>query len=241
MPEFAYKARNAQGGLVEGVLNCPDRGVAIRQIEQQNCTPIRIDPVMTTAPATAVPAAPGNFVPKIFSRITTERADVPAQTLKIPHSQLLIFTEQLAHLQQAGMTLDEGLGVLEKRLKHPRVQQMIRTLHQALVDGRSFSQALREFPRIFPPLYVNLVAVGEAPDAGKKSARSSATGADLSGFSYAGGRSAHYRLHYFHGAAAHPIHVAKWRRAAIADAYFNASTPPSHNLLVVGCPNCYRG
>src|SRR5213075_1560925 len=55
MPEFAYKARNAQGGLVEGVLNCPDRGVAIRQIEQQNCIPIRIDPVMTTAPATAVP------------------------------------------------------------------------------------------------------------------------------------------------------------------------------------------
>src|SRR5882762_8318500 len=165
MPEFAYKARNAQGGLVEGVLNCPDRGVAIRQIEQQNCIPIRIDPVITIAPATAAPTAPRNFVPKIFNRVTTERADVPAQTLKIPHSQLLVFTEQLAHLQQAGMTLDEGLGVLEKRLKHPRVQQMIRTLHQALVDGRSFSQALREFPRIFPPLYVNLVAAGEASGA----------------------------------------------------------------------------
>src|SRR5205807_4696684 len=165
MPEFAYRARNAQGGLVEGVLNCPDRGVAIRQIEQQNCTPIRIDPVMTTAPAKVVPTAPRNFVPKIFNRVTTERVDVPAQTLKIPHSQLLVFTEQLAHLQQAGMTLDEGLGILEKRLKHPRVQQMIRTLHQALVDGRSFSQALREFPRIFPPLYVNLVAAGEASGA----------------------------------------------------------------------------
>src|ERR1700704_6572972 len=165
MPEFAYKARNAQGGLVEGVLNCPDRGVAIRQIEQQNCIPIRIDPVMTIARATAEPIAPRNCVPKIFNRVTTERADVPAQMLKIPHSQLLIFTEQLAHLQQAGMTLDEGLGVLEKRLKHPRVQQMVRTLHQALVDGRSFSQALREFPRIFPPLYVNLVAAGEASGA----------------------------------------------------------------------------
>ena len=53
MPEFAYKARNAQGGLVEGVLNCPDRGVAIRQIEQQNCIPIRIDPVMAIAPRSA--------------------------------------------------------------------------------------------------------------------------------------------------------------------------------------------
>src|SRR5207249_8724579 len=165
MPEFAYKARNAQGGLVEGILNCPDRGVAIRQIEQQNCIPIRIDPVMTAAPVTAVPTAPRNFVPKIFNRGMPERSEVPAQTLKIPHNQLLIFTEQLAHLQQAGMTLDEGLGVLEKRLKHPRVQQMIQTLHQALVDGRSFSQALREFPRIFPPLYANMVAAGEASGA----------------------------------------------------------------------------
>jgi type II secretory pathway component PulF len=35
-------------------------------------------------------------------------AATPAQSLKIPHGQLLIFTEQLAHLLQAGMTLDEG-------------------------------------------------------------------------------------------------------------------------------------
>src|SRR4029453_14490853 len=35
----------------------------------------------------------------------------------------------------------------------------------ALVDGGSFSQALSELPRIFPPLYVNLVAAGEASGA----------------------------------------------------------------------------
>src|SRR5437763_1991426 len=140
MPEFAYKARNAEGGLVEGVLNCPDRGIAIRQIEQQNCIPIRIDAVTTATPVAPGPTPPRNFVPKIFNRGPAERADVPAQNLRVPHSQLLVFTEQLAHLQQAGMTLDEGLGVLEKRLKHPRVQQMIRALHQAFVrsdEGRT--------------------------------------------------------------------------------------------------------
>ena len=63
------------------------------------------------------------------------------------------------------MTLDEGLSILEKRLKQPRVQQMTHALHQALVDGRSFSRALSEFPRIFPPLYVNMVAAGEASGA----------------------------------------------------------------------------
>ena len=150
MPQFAYRARNAQGGLVEGVLDCTDRAVAIRQIELQQCIPIRIDVV--------------GAEPKIAGREVA--GPTPArQSLKIPHGQLLVFTEQLAHLLQAGMTLDEGLSILEKRLKQPRVQQMTHALHQALIDGRSFSQALSEFPRIFPPLYTNLVAAGEASGA----------------------------------------------------------------------------
>jgi len=45
MPQFTYRARDAQGGLVEGVLDCADRAVAIRQIESQHCIPIRIDVV----------------------------------------------------------------------------------------------------------------------------------------------------------------------------------------------------
>ena len=149
MPQFTYRARNAQGGLVEGVLDCADRAVVIRQIEQQRCIPIRID-------AVAPVARDGEGA---------KRAAPETQNLKIPHSQLLVFTEQLAHLLQAGMTLDEGLSILEKRLKQPRVQQMTHALHQALVDGRSFSQSLRGFPRIFPALYVNLVAAGEASGA----------------------------------------------------------------------------
>jgi len=154
MPQFAYRARNAQGGLVEGVLNCVDRSVAIRQIEQQNCIPIRIDPIAGT---------PG-VEPQVVDRAASAQP-AATQNLKIPHGQVLVFTEQLGHLLHAGMTLDEGLSILEKRLKHPRVQQMTKALHQALVDGRSFSQALREFPRIFPPIYVNLVAAGEASGA----------------------------------------------------------------------------
>src|SRR5438445_6891457 len=150
MPQFSYRARNPQGDLVEGVLDCPDRAVAIRQIELQKCIPVRIDLVGPEAKTTqrdgAAPTA-------------------PTQNLKIPHGQLLVFTEQLAHLLQAGMTLDEGLSILEKRLKQPRVPQMTRTLHQALIDGRSFSQALSDMPRIFAPLYVNLVAAGEASGA----------------------------------------------------------------------------
>src|SRR5207253_2280482 len=154
MPQFSYRARNAQGGLVEGVLDCADRSVAIRQIEQQRCIPIRIEPVITPVKGRNGAEAPAAKAPTSSS--------IPTRNLKIPHGQLLLFTEQLAHLLAAGMTLDEGLSILEKRLKQPRLQQMTQHLHQGLVDGRSFSQSLREFPRIFPALYVNLVAAGEA-------------------------------------------------------------------------------
>src|SRR5215813_11527639 len=165
MPQFTYRARDAQGGLVEGVLDCADRAVAIRQIESQHCIPIRIDVVDTAKPAGTKTGPPPPATQRKLRLLASPEVATPAQSLKIPHSQLLIFTEQLANLLQAGMTLDEGLSVLEKRLKHPRVHQMTHTLHQALVDGRSFSQALSEMPRIFPPLYVNLVAAGEASGA----------------------------------------------------------------------------
>lgn len=160
MPQFSYRARNAQGGLVEGVLDCPDRSVAIRKIELLRYIPIRID-------AVAEQAATKQVKPTKNGAATATAPSLPADTkkLKIPHGQLLLFTEQLGHLLRAGMTLDEGLSILKKRLKQPKLQQMTHALHQALVDGRSFSQALRDFPRIFPTIYVNLVAAGEASGA----------------------------------------------------------------------------
>ena len=170
MPQFSYRARNMQGGLVEGTLECPDRSVAIRQIEQLRYIPIRIEavapvPQVVKVGAATAPAPAGKASPKPTPVAHDATPAAPTQRLKIPHTQLLIFTEQLAHLLQAGMTLDEALSVLRKRLKHPRVQQMTHALHQALVDGRSFSQALRDFPRIFPAIYVNLIAAGEASGA----------------------------------------------------------------------------
>ena len=153
---------------MEGVLDCADRAVAIRQIEQLHYMPVRIE-LVGSAPAPASKSqkngAPAPAAASITKPTISATLPAPRQKLKIPHTQLLIFTEQLGHLLKAGMTLDEGLSVLEKRLKQPRVQQMTHGLHQALVDGRSFSQALRDFPRVFPPIYVNLVAAGEASGA----------------------------------------------------------------------------
>ena len=174
------------------------------------------------------------------------RGAAATQNLKIPHGQLLIFTEQLGHLLQAGMTLDESLGVLEKRLKHPRVQQMTSALHQSLIDGRSFSQALRDFPRIFPPLYLNMVGAGEASGAlpdilsrvvehlmQEKNLRDRVQQALIyPAFLALAGVGAYHHFHHFHGAAADQFHVANRRHFAAADAH-SARRESSHCRLLV--------
>ena len=172
MPRFNYRARDPQGQLVQGVIEAGDRAGAILAIEQKRCVPIKIEAATTESPAAGAltggltPAIAGGIVCARQMPVTAAPAAVSSGTVtSISHNQRLFFTEQLAYLLSVGMTLDEALGVLVKRLKQPSFQKLTATLHQSLIEGRSFSQALREFPRIFSPLYVNLVMAGEASGA----------------------------------------------------------------------------
>ena len=173
MPTFNYRARDAQGQLVQGTVDANDRTGAIQIIEQKRCVPIKIEAagaaVNGSSPrADAKPAAGSALAVKAASKMVPAAAPAghaPAGGERLSHTQRLFFTEQLAYLLSVGMTLDEALNILLKRLKQPALQRLTKALHQSLIDGRSFSQALREFPRVFSPLYVNLVLAGEASGA----------------------------------------------------------------------------
>jgi len=153
MPSFHYVARRTDGKLIDGSITCSTRTMAIAQVESLGATPISLRAEGATEAAKQnAPTAPA---------VTTELQDV--SRLSFAHQQL--FTEQLAHLLGAGLTLDESLGILAQRLQQPRLRSLCTSLHRALIDGRSFSQALRTFPAIFSSLYVNLVSAGEASGA----------------------------------------------------------------------------
>ena len=175
MPTFNYRARDAQGQLVQGTVDANDRTGAIQLIEQKRCVPIKIEAaggaVNGAAPRTDAAPRPtpgGTLAVATASKVvpaTPPMGHAPAGGERLSHAQRLFFTEQLAYLLSVGMTLDEALNILLKRLKQPALQRLTKALHQSLIDGRSFSQALREFPRVFSPLYVNLVLAGEASGA----------------------------------------------------------------------------
>lgn len=156
MPHFKFVARSAKGALVDGIIEAADRSAALREIEKTKGFPVRAELITDGKAAAASPSQGGGST-------KTSSSPAPATSVQtMSHTQQHLFTEQLALLLGAGMTLDEALGILEKRMKHPKLHGLAKGLHQALIEGRSLSQALKDYPRIFSPLYVNMVAAGEA-------------------------------------------------------------------------------
>lgn len=79
-----------------------------------------------------------------------------------PAFDLLLFSQELRSLLEAGLSLIEGLAALARKegagsAKRRQIDALTRQLRQ----GQSFSAALRQFPLVFPPLYLALVAASE--------------------------------------------------------------------------------
>ncbi len=164
--QFRYTARRSDGQLAQGVVEANDRAGAVLLVEKERCFPIKIEAVGAGAPAgrkDAKGTAVADRAPEKAIARQPAAINGSAQTLSL--SGQFLFTEQLGHLLSAGMTLDEALGILVRRMRHPGLQALCKTLHQALVDGQSLSQAMRQFPKVFTPLYVNMVSAGEVSGA----------------------------------------------------------------------------
>jgi general secretion pathway protein F len=80
---------------------------------------------------------------------------------KDPPFDLLLFTQELRSLLAAGLSLIESLGALSRSETRSGRRDLVVVLIRHLREGKSFSTALREFPAIFPPLYVALAAASE--------------------------------------------------------------------------------
>ncbi|EPU0989928.1 protein transport protein HofC [Cronobacter turicensis] len=73
----------------------------------------------------------------------------------------ILAVRQLAALLQAGVSLTQGLAMLSSQ--HPVAQwrALFAQLAKQLGRGVAFSETLRQWPDIFPPLYISLMRTGE--------------------------------------------------------------------------------
>jgi len=77
------------------------------------------------------------------------------------NKDILNFTNQLAVMVRAGISLQDSLEAIAAQLENRRFVEIITDLKSKIEAGRSFSQALAEHPQVFSNLYINMVAAAE--------------------------------------------------------------------------------
>ena len=74
---------------------------------------------------------------------------------------LVLFSQELATLLNAGLSLITALESLAEKENDGSTRKMLSSLVRLLYEGKSFSQALAQFPATFPELYVALIQSSE--------------------------------------------------------------------------------
>jgi general secretion pathway protein F len=77
-------------------------------------------------------------------------------------SDVAVMTRQLATLVRAGVPLVESIHALTEQVENEQLVRVLTTVRENLNEGTSFAKSLEAHPKIFPALYVNMVAAGEA-------------------------------------------------------------------------------
>lgn len=73
-----------------------------------------------------------------------------------------MMTRQLATLVSAGIPLVEAVTALTDQVEKDELKKVLAMVRDRLNEGSSLAKALDPHPHIFPALYVNMVAAGEA-------------------------------------------------------------------------------
>ena len=74
---------------------------------------------------------------------------------------LLVFTRQFATMIDAGLPLVQCLDILGSQMDKPGFKKVIFAIKTKVESGSTFADALKEHPRVFDELYVQLCAAGE--------------------------------------------------------------------------------
>ncbi len=145
MPYFAYKARNARGELLQGVMEGSDSGAVANQLASAGATPVQI--TLTRGVDTSGRTS-SQILTRLFARPVTQM-------------DVQLFSRQLYTLLKSGVPIMRGLAGLQESAINPSFGAVIRDLRESLDAGRELSQAMRRHPKVFSEFYLSMVRVGE--------------------------------------------------------------------------------
>ena len=142
MAVFHYRARNAQGEPVQGLLDGASAVEVAAHLLASDLTPIDIKPRVEQQ--------------EFSLAVLLGRRDRPIDLI-----QLQVFSRQLHTLLKAGVPILRALSSLRTSATNPRLGKILAQLQDGLAQGRELSACMARHPRVFDPFYIAMIRMGE--------------------------------------------------------------------------------
>ena len=134
MATFTYTARSFSGDLKTATLEASSRDDVIAQLRRQRLSVVKID----------------------------EAVQKKARGGHIKMRDVVIFTRQFSTMINAGLPLVQALTILAEQSQNKTLSDITRKVVFDVESGNTVADAMGKHPKAFSPLYVNMVAAGEA-------------------------------------------------------------------------------
>jgi general secretion pathway protein F len=155
MPDFHWRAAQADAQIVEGQLQAAGLSQAMQQLRAQQLTPLSVVETHGAAFPGPAPSADGK-------QYVVARPGKRLRSKPVTQPDILAMTGELSIMLKAGLSLDNALRVLIGMNAKPAMTGMTQAILDDVKSGVPFSRALAKHPAQFGDFYVNMVRSGEA-------------------------------------------------------------------------------
>jgi len=144
MPNYRYHVRTANGQVQHGELIADSVVTAAAVLRNQGLHVVGLTPSQGSITNSA-----------FFAKL------VELNTKKPKQKHVLDFTTQLAVMIRAGINLRAALDGIAEQQTHKGFKKIIIGLKNDVESGKQFSEAIAKHPKLFNPLYINMVKASE--------------------------------------------------------------------------------
>jgi type IV pilus assembly protein PilC len=137
MPLYHYKTVDASGNAAEGKMDAKDKTSLYHILKKDGVTIISVDEVKKNSL---------NFTIPFLGGVGT-------------HDKIT-FAKNLAAMIDAGLPITRGLSIMERQSKG-EFQKVLASLNNEIAKGRTLSEGMKDYPKVFSTLFVSMVRAGE--------------------------------------------------------------------------------
>jgi general secretion pathway protein F len=146
MAAFKYRALDASGKIVKGVLEGDSERQIRVQLRAKNLRPLEVGPASRRIAAGASDSSGvrrGLFAPRLSG------------------SDLALITRQLATLVASALPLDECLQAAAEQTRKASTKALLLQVRSKVAEGHTLAHAMNQFPQTFGDMYRAMVNAGE--------------------------------------------------------------------------------